>query len=100
MNLRTVSFVEKNRLKLYYSGLHGAKNGRKAQNNPPKGLALQFSHFQLVDPFLKKQCVNSSKGSLKGKKEKANSYMLFNGLHICIASFKTHTPNVSQIRKH
>lgn len=76
------------------------KMAEKPKTTPQKGLALQFSHFQLVDPFLKKQCVNSSKGSLKGKKEKANSYMLFNGLHICIASFKTHTPKVSQIRKH
>lgn len=55
----------------------------KPKTTPQKGLALQLSHFQLVDPFLKKQCVNSSKGSLKGKKEKVTSYMVFNGLHIC-----------------
>lgn len=55
----------------------------KPKTTPQKGLALQLSHFQLVDPFLKKQCVNSSKVSLKGKKEKATSYMVFNGLHIC-----------------
>lgn len=55
----------------------------KPKTTPQKSLALQFSPFEIVDPFLKKQCLNSSKGSLKGKKEKANSYMFFNGLHIC-----------------
>lgn len=71
-------FCWKYRLKLYYFWSPCSKKWqpKSPKTIPQKYLALQFSHLQLVNPFVKKQCVNSSKGSLKGKKEKANSYML------------------------